>query len=273
MTKASKRIDEKDLTKGTSLAVPTDHVDAIHLDPNKYIALVGGKVDYTKYSIPNPYSRSGTADPGNGEVPPPEGMGDDNTLPPDIPSLSAIESVVYEQYYDETTKGQKVRAIIKIRNTAQVPTNIMGIDARIYNPATSKAPIASSASAGSTSSTKVAFITPSPTIPNVVFKRDSSTISWGWNNSTGLGSYKTVTYEWIISATSSPTASALNSGTETYNASSNLQIGSSSNYRTYRVSSRDKDTAATLSFRWLRVRAKVVGTNNQTYYSSYSAPI
>ena len=41
----------------------------------------------------------------------------------------------------------------------------------------------------------------------------------------------------------------------------------------YRVSSRDGNTSATSSSRWLRVRTVVVGTNGTTYSSSYSTPI
>jgi hypothetical protein len=43
--------------------------------------------------------------------------------------------------------------------------------------------------------------------------------------------------------------------------------------KTYRVSSRDGDVAATSQFRWLRVKAVVTGTNGTEYSSSYSAPI
>jgi len=43
--------------------------------------------------------------------------------------------------------------------------------------------------------------------------------------------------------------------------------------KTYRVSSRDGDTAATSSFRWLRVKTVVTGTNGIEYSSSYSTPI
>lgn len=273
MAKAPIRIDQKDITSGTALAIPTGHADALHLNPNQYIPLKNGEIDYTKYLAPSPYSGGGATDPKNpGDGNPPDpGMGDDNTLPPDIPSLSAIESVVYEQYYDETTKGQKVRAIIKIKNTAQVPTNTTGIDARIYNPATQTTSVTTTASSGSSS--KVAFVTPTPSVPSVVFKRDGNTLSWGWNNSNGLGSYSSVSYQWTISTTNSPSATALDSGTETYTTGNNLQIGTSSYYKQYRVSSRNGDTTATSSPRWLRVRCVVVGTNGTTYTSAYSTPI
>ena len=186
----------------------------------------------------------------------------------DIPSLSDIESIVYEPYYDTVSKLQKVRALIKIRNSSNNPTNIAGVDARIYNPSTI---VPSVAAASATQS--VQFVTPSPGIPQVVFKRDGSSISWGWDNVSGLGSYQSVSYQWIISTTNSTSGSVLDSGTLSYSTSGNKQIGIGGKIKEYRVSSRDGDTNPTSSPRWLRVRAVVVGTNGTTYSSSYSTPI
>jgi len=269
----SKRIDVKDLTRGAIIALPADHPDAIHLHPNDYISIKAGSIDYSRYLNSNPYSFIVTP----------------NTLenvdiiqgPPtlidemlDIPSLADIESVVYEPYYDPISKRQKVRALIKIRNSSDNPTNIAGVDARIFNPSTVVAVVSQADPATEKVVTQsVQFVTPSPGIPQVTFKRDGTSMSWGWNNVSGLGSYSSVSYEWIVSASNSSSGAALNSGTISYTSSANRQIGTNGVMRTYRVSSRDGNVTATSSPRWLRVRAVVVGTNGTTYRSGYSTPI
>lgn len=52
---------------------------------------------------------------------------------PDVPSLSDIESITYEEYPD-ATGVMKYRAVLKIRNSSVNKENIAGVDARIYNP-------------------------------------------------------------------------------------------------------------------------------------------
>jgi hypothetical protein len=263
----SKRIDVKDLTRGAIIALPVDHPDALHLHPNDYIAFKGGSIDYSRYLNRSLYSSIG--DPGDGFENEDQNPGDptfDELL--DIPSLTDIESILYEPYYDPVSKLQKVRALIKIRNSSKNSTNIAGVDARIFNPSTVVPRIPDSDETVSRD-----FVTPNPSVPNVIFKRDGTAISWGWNDSTGLGSYASVTYDWIISSSSSPSASALDTGTKTYPSSTNYQIGTGSAVRKYRVSSRNGHTAPTSSPRWLRVKTIVIGTDGQTYQSSYSSPL
>jgi hypothetical protein len=110
-------------------------------------------------------------------------------------------------------------------------------------------------------------------VPQVTFKRDGTNISWGWNNVSGLGSFSSVSYEWIISTTSGSSATSFRNGTISYTGSASRQIGTNGVMRTYRVSSRDGNVPATSSPRWLRVRTVVVGTNGTTYRSGYSTPI
>ena len=261
------RTDIKDITRGSVIALPTDHPDALHLHPNDYIAIKGGSIDYSKYLNSNPYAYISTPDTlDNQDILAEDPVTIEELL--DVPSLADIESIVYEPYYDAVSKLQKARALIKIRNSSSNPTNIAGVDARIYNPSTIVPSVASSSSTQS-----VQFVTPSPGVPQVIFKRDGSAIAWGWNNVSGLGSYESISYEWIISTTSSSSGSVLDSGTLSYSTSGNKQIGVGGKTRQYRVSSRDGDTNSTSSPRWLRVRAVVVGTNGTTYSSSYSTPI
>lgn len=51
----------------------------------------------------------------------------------DTPDLSDIESIVVTQYKD-TLGNQKAKAVIKVRNSFSFPENVVGVDARIYNP-------------------------------------------------------------------------------------------------------------------------------------------
>jgi len=261
------RTDIKDITRGSVIALPVDHPDAIHLHPNDYIAIKAGSIDYSRYLNSNPYAFISTPNSlDNADIVATDPITVDELY--DVPSLADIESVVYEPYYDSISKLQKVRALIKIRNSSNNPTNITGVDARIYNPSTVVPTLTSSSPVQS-----VQFVTPTPGVPQVVFKRDGSAIAWGWNNVSGLGSYESVSYEWIISSSSGSSAATLNSGTLTYSSSTSKQIGIGGSIKQYRVSSRDGNTSATSSPRWLRVRAVVVGTNGTTYSSSYSTPI
>lgn len=266
MAKETQRIDYKDLTRGQILALVAKHPDTFFLHPSGYLLIKGDQVDFSSYLTqipfsPNPESTYINID---GEVPVPPSF--DQLL--DIPNLTDIESIVYEPYYDAVSKLQKVRAILKIRNSSKNELGVESVDARIFNPNTLIQAITKPSTTTST-----AFITPTPTVPDVVFKRDGTTISWGWDNASGLGSYSSVSYEWIISATSSTSAPTLDSGSKTYSEGNNYPIGKSTYVKDYRVSSADRDTAATSSFRWLRARTVVVGTNGQTYYSNYSTPI
>jgi len=180
-----------------------------------------------------------------------------------IPQLTDIENITYQQYYD-TFNSIRIKAIIKIRNSSKNKSNVIGVDAR--NEPKGQA----SATATATPS---GFIMPSPSVPSVKFDRTGTAVAWGWDNVTGLGSYTSVSYEWEIRSSSSVTSTKISSGTKTYTANGNLQVGDSGVYKDYRVSSAQGDTAATSSERWLRVRTVVVATDGKTYYSGYSTPI
>jgi len=266
MSKAPIRIDYKDLTRGQIIALSKDHPDSIFLHPSGYILIKGDRADFSSYLTKSPFSEGSESEFINvdGQVPVPVSF--DQLL--DIPNLTDIESIVYEPYLDTVSKLQKVRAIIKIKNSSKNEIDVAAVDIRIFNPNTT---VQSVTKPSSTTSTQ--FITPTPGIPSVIFKRDDTQISWGWDNTSGFGSYKSISYEWIISTTSSPTAASLVSGSIPYRETGNFPIGKTTNIKTYRVSSIDNNVPPTSSPRWLRVRTVVVGTNNQTYYSNYSTPI
>lgn len=283
MAKESMRIDQKDITRGKILVVPQGHEDTIHLHPNDYLSVKNGQIDYSRYAVSSLGGSIIGAPIGEGGDPKDPS---DPTLPiiipvADVPTGTDIESIAYEQYFDPITKIQKYRAIVKMRNGSLNPTSVAGVDARLYNLDTtiqrSNSTLVYNPLTGSASTAKPvagnAFITPTPSTPQVIFKRDGTDLAWGWNNVTGLGSYSAVYYDWIISSTSSPTAPTLNSSSLPYSSGKAWAVGSKGTLKEYRVSTRDDDLAKTSSPRWLRVRARVLATNGSTYYSSYSSPI
>lgn len=265
METPNKRLSLNDLNRGQVFVLTESSPETVLAFPGTYLILKGSSTDYSKYLTASLYSATspGTYVNYDGDT-----AGDSPTLEDllDIPELSDIENISYEPYYDIATKVQKVRAILKIRNSSQNKINVDGVDIRISNPNTA-IQIANKASASTP------FITPTPSVPSVYFKRDGLEIAWGWDNVSGLGSYSSVRYDWIISYLSSPSGTALNSGSKTYSTSTSNNIGQSNVIKTYRVSSRDGDTDATSSPRWLRVKAVVTGTNGVEYSSSYSTPI
>lgn len=275
MATKDKRIDINDLNRGQVIVLSSGHPDTLIAYPTNFLTIQGGSIDYTKYLTSSLYSAGLDVSAVNeeGEVQSVGGISLEDIIL-DIPDISDIENVTYEPYYDTTAKAQKVRAILKIRNSSKNASNVDGIDVRIFNPTTTLITISSgdlSKAGAGTPSTK--FITPTPAVPNVYFKRDGTAIAWGWNNVSGLGSFSQVRYDWIISSSSSSTAPALKSGSETYSTTSTYNIGTSGVSKTYRVSSRDGDVSATSSFRWLRVKTVVTGTNGVEYSSAYSTPI
>ena len=129
---AIKRIDKKDVTEGQPLVLPAGHPDTVFLNPNNYIQTKGTITDYSKYQTGGAYS-SLSGVPENGTTQPislNSSLG--NQL--DVPQLTDIESVTFTKYYDAVTKEEKVKAVLKIRNSSNNKNNVAGVDARVYNP-------------------------------------------------------------------------------------------------------------------------------------------
>ena len=142
----------------------------------------------------------------------------------------------------------------------------------------------------------VSFVTPAPTTPpSFVFSRglngatSSTRRNWGWNVSSGMGSYSYVIYtlEWHnVNSTTPPSttrtadalltfgssgSSAPVSNAQTYNLSGN----SNPNYRTMARGSSYAGTngttiTASTNFSWARAICRVTGTNGTTYASGYT---
>jgi len=266
MTQDANRVDGKSVVVGPPIVLPKNSPDRVFLRKTVGIDIEEG----SKSDVASPFiTGSGSGSSGSSgsstsladkKLPP------DPNLPAeiiDIPQLTDIENITYQQYFD-TFNSIRIKAIIKIRNSSKDKKNVVGVDARSQQ--SNQAPALSIP-------TPVAFIAPSPSVPSVAFDRTGTALAWGWNNVSGLGSYESVTYQWEIRSSSSVTSTKISSGTKSYVSGGLLAIGDSGKTRNYRVSSAQGDTAATPSQRWLRVRAVVLATDGKTYYSGYSTPI
>jgi hypothetical protein len=253
MTQDNNRVDGKSVVTGPPIVLSKKSPDRVFLRRTIGIDIDGG----TSTNTTSPFSIGGGSGGSNPSDPnPPVEIGD-------IPQLTDIENITYQQYYD-TFNSIRIKAIIKIRNSSKNKANVAGVDAR--NQPSGQA----SATATATPS---GFIMPSISVPSVAFDRTGTAVAWGWNNVSGLGSYQSVTYEWEIRSSSAITSTKISSGTKSYVSDATLAIGDSGTSKDYRVSSAQGDTAATASERWLRVRAVVLATDGKTYYSGYSTPI
>lgn len=90
----------------------------------------------------------------------------------DIPSLSDIESITYEEYPD-SNGVMKYRAVLKIRNSSVNKDNVAGIDARIYNPNATRNYIFG-VGAASTVTAPAVVVPSSPFVANVTWHNAKS---------------------------------------------------------------------------------------------------
>ena len=258
MTQDNNRVDGKSVVTGPPIVLPKNSPDRVFLRRTIGIDIEEG----FKLNGVSPFlmgSGSGSGGPG-GSTPadpnPPSAISD-------IPQLSDIENITYQQYYN-SSNAIRIKAIIKIRNSSKNKANVIGVDAR-------------NQPGGQSSSTEpalpVGFTKPSPSVPSVAFERTGTAVAWGWSNVSGLGSYQSVSYQWEIRSSKNVTSTKISSGTKAYVSGGLLAIGDSGKTRNYRVSSAQGDTAATSSERWLRARVVVLATDGKTYYSGYSTPI
>lgn len=248
------RTDEKEILVGPPIVLPLNSPDRVFVRKSAILDIEEG----FKTKLPANYFTGGGG--GSGSI-----VGPDPKLPIsllDIPQLTDIENVTYIQYFD-AFNSIRIKAIVKIRNSSKVKDNVIGVDAR-NEPKGGSLVLA----------VPSGFIAPSPSTPSVKFDRNGTAIAWGWNNSTGLGSYSTVSYEWQIRSNDGTTTTPMDSGFKNYALdSSSFEIGDSEVYKNYRVSSGAGNTEATSSPRWLIARVVVLATDGKTYYSRYSEPI
>jgi hypothetical protein len=267
MTKGSnpKRIKSKDVVPKGSIILKSTSPDLLWVGANPSVVTY----DDTGYEL-NKYLGGPVGGEGIDGVDLENLLEKENSALPviDTVDMTDIENLTFEEYVDPSTKITKYNVYIKIRNGSSNSASVAGIDARIYDAA-------SSSYAPSTTPTYVnpaSFTTPTPTVPSVIFDRVGTAIAWGWNDSSGFGSYSSISYEWVIT-TLKTGGTTISEGSSTYPSSSTYAIGSSGKTRKYRVSSAQGNTPASSSARWLKVRTVVVGTNGKNYYSAYSTAI
>lgn len=261
---AIEKVDKKTVAEGAPLVEAEDSPVFVFLRKDRPLTVArGGSANLTSPFTGGDSSGGvgdGTGDPGDDPKDPIDVPEDPGV---DVPQLTDIEEITYEQYFDYT-KSVRYNAILKVRNSSIKKDEVVAVDAR-------NTPKSGASATGT--ATPANFITPTPTTPSVVFDRTGTAIAWGWSQSDNLGSYSEVSYEWEIRSGSSTTSTKISSGTKQFAASGSYPIGNSGKNRRYRVSSGDGDTPATASARYLRVRAVVTGTNGKIYYSRYSKPI
>ena len=266
MTKGSnpKRIKSKDVVPKGSIILKSTSPDLLWVGANSSVVTY----DATGYEV-NKYLGGPGRPPGDGDGDGDDDGDPDNPLPDvDTVDMTDIENLTFEEYIDPSTKITKYNVYIKIRNGSSNAASVAGVDARIYDAASSSyAP-----SPTPTYENPVSFVTPTPSVPSVIFDRAGTAIAWGWNDSSDLGSYSSIYYEWVIT-TLKTGGTTISQGSSAYPSSSSYAIGGSGKTRKYRVSSAQGDTPASASARWLKVRTVVVGTNGKNYYSAYSTAI
>lgn len=268
MTKGSnpKRIKSKDVVPKGSIILKSTSPDLLWVGANSSVVTY----DDTGYEV-NKYLGGpvGNLLDGDGNIDEDTDGKSDNPLPViDTVDMTDIENLTFEEYVDPSTKITKYNVYIKIRNGSSNSASVAGIDARIYDAASSSyAP-----SPTPTYVNPVTFVTPTPSVPSVIFDRAGTAIAWGWNDSSDFGSYSSIYYEWVIT-TLKTGGTTISQGSSAYPSSSSYAIGGSGKTRKYRVSSAQGDTPASASARWLKVRTVVVGTNGKNYYSAYSTAI
>lgn len=117
------KISSDRIVRTPVIVLPEGHPDADKFNPNQVIIVPrSGQDTYLKVS---PYSKVSSSSP---EV----FVLDSNTK--DTPDLSDIENIEYIKYFDPVSKIEKLKVIIKIRNSSKRKKDVAGVDARIYQP-------------------------------------------------------------------------------------------------------------------------------------------
>jgi hypothetical protein len=137
------RIPAQKIVKGAPIILDVNSTDALFMDPSSYIGIKGGSLQ-TKYmsGFPSGVSGDGVISSGTPNetiptveitIPNPAKPGAEwDVTKLDVVSLTDIESVTYEEYYESGVA--KYKCFIKIRNSSKNKNNVEGVDARIYNP-------------------------------------------------------------------------------------------------------------------------------------------
>lgn len=121
---ATERISSKSIVESAPIVISDNNPESIFFNPSKKITPKAGGLLEKYLSYGSFYiSPSDLSDE--------TGVFDD--LNKDTVHLTDIESITYESYLG-TTGELKYRAILKIRNSSKNKEDVIGVDARIYNP-------------------------------------------------------------------------------------------------------------------------------------------
>lgn len=129
------RIPIQQLVYGGPVVVDENDPDLNFLNPQRVVTVKDGKKVYEKYAVavPSGDGNAGGVNSSQSDQSSQSGQPTNPEINLDIPDLSDIESITYEQYYD-SLKRVRVKAIIKIRNSSLKEKEVEGVDARIYDP-------------------------------------------------------------------------------------------------------------------------------------------
>jgi hypothetical protein len=117
MVADSGRIDKKSIVDGPAIiAAPEDFV---FVGPFKAVSVKGG----TTSQALSPFGLGSGFGDGGGD----DGPGDPGTE--DVPQLTDIEKVEYEQYFD-SFNSIRFNAIVTIRNSSKRKSDVIAVDAR-----------------------------------------------------------------------------------------------------------------------------------------------
>ena len=120
-----KNIPSENVTRGFPIVLPANHPDLIWLKASDVI-ITEESEDLEYQASPFRQADKSLVADIEGEF-----VADDST---DKVDLTDIENVTYTKYYDSVTKATKYKAVIKIRNSSLDKSNVLGVDARLYNP-------------------------------------------------------------------------------------------------------------------------------------------
>lgn len=129
------RIPIQQLVYGGPVVVDENDPDLNFLNPQRVVTVKDGKKVYEKYAVvvPGGDGNAGGVNPTQSDQTDQYAQPTNPEIDLDIPDLSDIESITYQQYYD-SSKRARVKAIIKIRNSSLKGKEVEGVDARIYDP-------------------------------------------------------------------------------------------------------------------------------------------
>jgi hypothetical protein len=132
-----KRVSKQQVVKPAPVVVSNKNPDAIFIKDNSDIIFTeddGSSFSGVNIGAFNLVGSSGSVASSSPKiVPVPAVPVVTPVLPPDVPSLADIESITMEEYADSNGVS-KYKAVIKIRNSSRDKLNVIGVDARIYDP-------------------------------------------------------------------------------------------------------------------------------------------